>query len=58
MLGHQDAGGGAMVSSVHYDRNSYLVEKRRALVAWADLLLEIVGERPRPSNVTELRAAS
>ena len=58
VLGHQDAGGGAMVSSVHYDRNSYLVEKRRALNAWTHLLLEIVGERPRPSNVTELRAAS
>lgn len=58
VLGHQDAGGGAMVSSVHYDRNSYLVDKRRALNAWSDLLLEVVGERARTSNVAELRAAS
>lgn len=57
VLGHQDAGGGAMVSSVHYDANTYLAEKRRALTAWTDLLLEIVGERPRPSNVTGLRVA-
>lgn len=46
VLGHLDAGGGAMVSSIHYDANTYLAEKRRALEAWAQLLLEIVGERP------------
>lgn len=58
VLGHQDAGGGAVVSSTVYDSNSYLAEKRRALAAWTDLLLEIVGERVRPSNVSGLRAAS
>lgn len=56
VLGHLDAGGGAMVSSTHYDANSYLAEKRRALQVWADLLMEIVGERERPSNVKALRA--
>lgn len=55
VLGHLDAGGGAMVSSVHYDANSYLVEKRRALQVWSDVLLEIVGECERPSNVTAIR---
>jgi integrase len=58
VLGHQDAGGGAVVSSTVYDSNTYLAEKRRALSAWAELLLEIVGERPRPSNVTTLRGAA
>lgn len=58
VLGHQDAGGGAVVSSTVYDSNNYLAEKRRALAAWAELLLEIVGERPRPSNVTTLRGAA
>lgn len=57
VLGHQDAGGGAVVSSTVYDSNTYLAEKRRALTAWTDLLLEIVGERARPSNVTDIRAA-
>ncbi|CAN5354580.1 hypothetical protein BH10PSE1_BH10PSE1_18580 [soil metagenome] len=57
VLGHQDAGGGAVVSSTVYDSNTYLAEKRRALSAWVELLLEIVGERERPNNVTDLRAA-
>lgn len=38
VLGHIDAGGGAMVSAIHYDANTYLVEKRRALEVWSDLL--------------------
>jgi integrase len=43
VLGHStDAGGGAAVSSVHYDANSYIAEKRRALSAWETLLEEIV----------------
>lgn len=58
VLGHQDAGGGAVVSSTVYDSNTYLAEKRRALGAWTDLLLEIVGEKPRPSNVEPLRGAA
>ncbi len=51
VLSHSDAGGGAEVSSKVYDVNSYISEKRRALQAWEALLLEIVGERVRPSNV-------
>jgi len=46
VLGHgSDAGGGAAVSSIFYDVNDYLPEKRRALEAWESLLLEIVGQR-------------
>jgi integrase len=51
-----NTGGGAAVSSAHYDRNSYIAEKRAALTAWEGLLLTIVGERAEPSNVTALRA--
>lgn len=48
VLGHtSDSGGGSAVSAAHYDANSYVAEKRRALDAWEDLLLEVVGERPR-----------
>lgn len=36
-----DRGGAAAVTSV-YDRNEYLPEKRKALNAWASLLVEIV----------------
>lgn len=56
VLGHStDAGGGAAVSAIHYDANSYIAEKRRALEAWEGLLLEVVGVRARPSNVSALR---
>ncbi len=45
VLGHtSDAGGGAAVSSTHYDANSYVAEKRRAIDGWEGLLLEITGE--------------
>lgn len=57
VLGHTDAGGGATVSTSVYDVNSYLPEKRRALEAWQGLLLEIVGERVLPSNVSDFRGA-
>lgn len=43
VLGHNDAGGGAQVSATHYDANSYLSEKRRALEAWQELLMQIVS---------------
>lgn len=57
VLGHtSDAGGGSAVSAAHYDANLYVAEKRRALEAWESLLLEVVGERPRASNVAPLRA--
>ncbi|MGI9364226.1 MAG: tyrosine-type recombinase/integrase, partial [Rhizobiaceae bacterium] len=46
VLNHSgDTGNSAAVTSV-YDRNEYLAEKRRALDAWAERLLEIVGKRP------------
>jgi integrase len=56
VLGHADTGGGASVSTSVYDVNGYMPEKRRALEAWQSLLLETVGERKRPSNVSQLRA--
>jgi integrase len=56
VLGHSDAGGGSAVSSSVYDWNTYLPEKRKALAAWGDLLLEIVGERERPDNVRQFPA--
>ncbi|MDB5483001.1 MAG: hypothetical protein JWO83_4054 [Caulobacteraceae bacterium] len=58
VLGHTDAGGGAAVSTSVYDVNSYLPEKRRALEAWQELLLEIVGEKTRPSNVSPIRGVA
>lgn len=58
VLGHtSDTGGGAAVTAAHYDANTYVAEKRRALAAWEDLLLEVAGERPRKSNVHLLQAA-
>jgi integrase len=48
-----DTGGAAAVTSV-YDRNEYLPEKRRALDAWAALLIEIVTGEDRPANVVRL----
>lgn len=55
VLGHvSDAGGGSAVSSAHYDANTYATDKRRALEAWEGLLLEVVGEKARPSNVAKL----
>ncbi len=58
VLGHSDDGGGAAVSALHYDANSYIAEKRRALEVWEGLLLEIVGERERASNVANIRTAT
>lgn len=54
VLNHADEDKGAKVTGV-YDRNEYLEEKEIALAAWEGLLLEIVGERSRPSNVFEMR---
>lgn len=60
VLGHLDAGGGAQVSSIHYDANSYIAEKRRALETWASLLATIVGEDKdaRPSVLPAGASAS
>ena len=38
-----DTGGAAVVTGLHYDRNDYLGEKRKALVAWAELLQKIIS---------------
>ena len=46
VLGHYDAGGGAQVTALHYDANSYLSEKREALERWQTLLLEITASEP------------
>ncbi|HEX4180983.1 MAG TPA: site-specific integrase [Caulobacteraceae bacterium] len=40
-----------------YNRHAYVAEKRRALDLWEGLLLEIVGERVRPSNVSNMPRA-
>ncbi len=53
VLGHATSGGGAAVSSAHYDVNTYLSVKRRALNAWARLLATIVGEA-QPQSASEL----
>lgn len=50
VLGHNDAGGGAQVSATHYDANSYLSEKRRALDAWQELLMQVVSKSSAATN--------
>jgi len=53
VLGHSsDTGGGAQVSSVHYDVNEYMFDKRNALRAWEALLLQIVQQRPDTSGTS------
>jgi integrase len=48
LLAHSTAsGGGAAVSSIHYDANEYVAEKRQALARWAELLLKIVANPPQ-----------
>jgi integrase len=45
VLAHQsDTGGGAAVSSAHYDANTYAADKRKALAAWETLLTKIVDQ--------------
>jgi len=57
VLNHtSDTGGAAAVTST-YDRNEYLVQKRRALNAWAERLQEIVENKPAQSNVVKLHSA-
>lgn len=51
VLGHIDAGGGAMVSATHYDANTYLAEKRRALETWSRLLAEILAGKSLASKI-------
>ncbi len=59
LLNHtSETGGAAMVTMTTYARHDYASEKRLALTAWADLLLEVVGEKARPSNVKPLRGGA
>ena len=44
VLAHLTSGGGAAVSSAHYDVNLYISEKRDALARWSHLLMTIVEE--------------
>jgi integrase len=59
VLGHgSDAGGGAQVSSAHYDVNEYMSDKRAALKAWQSLLLHIVDRddhKPAPQRTGIIR---
>jgi len=58
LLNHTtEQGGAAAVTQAHYNLHDYAQEKRRALQGWADLLMEIVGERAQSSNVARLEAA-
>jgi integrase len=51
ILGHLDTGGGATVSTIHYDANAYMAERRRALEAWQGLLTQIVNaDEPHPQE--------
>lgn len=52
VLGHSgDTGGAAAVTLTHYAVYDFAPEKRRAVGAWEDLLLEVVGERPRKPKI-------
>jgi hypothetical protein len=54
VLGHSsDTGGAAAVTLAHYALYNYASEKRGALEAWEALLLEIVGDRRRPTRVRQ-----
>ena len=50
-----DSGGAAAVTGV-YDRNEYLSEKRRAIDAWAALLVEVVVNGERRTKVVTPKA--
>ena len=57
ILAHRsDNGGAAAVTLAHYALHDFAPEKRRALEAWENELLAVVGERVRDENVTPLRA--
>ncbi|RNC96341.1 MAG: site-specific integrase [Oricola sp.] len=59
VLAHSgDTGGSAAVTGRHYDLNDYLADKRRALEAWAALLLTIVGEVGQAKNVVLMNVQS
>jgi hypothetical protein len=47
LLSHGRSG----VQAKHYDRYTYLDEKRRALITWAQHLTRVIGSKPAKSNV-------
>ena len=54
VLGHAfDTGGGAAVTSLRYDANSYARAKRMALAAWQELLVHIVSGAVAPCRTAE-----
>lgn len=53
-----DRGGGAAVTFQHYNLHDYMPEKRAAMEAWENLLLQVVGERPSQCKVVQLREAT
>lgn len=62
VLGHSsDTGGGAQVSSAHYDVNEYMVDQRSVLKGWEALLLKIVSDdtvpAATPRQTSVIRAA-
>ncbi len=58
LLNHTtETGGAAKVTSEVYMLYEYAPEKRAALAGWANLLLEIVGERKPQENVVTLSRA-
>lgn len=59
LLNHTtETGGAAMVTVTTYALHDFAAEKRAALAAWGGLLLEIVGEKARPSNVKAMRKSA
>lgn len=58
LLNHTtETGGAAKVTLTTYALHDFASEKRAALTAWEGLLLEILGQKARPSNVTPLRGS-
>lgn len=56
VLGHTaDTGGAAAVTMRHYALYDYAAEKRRALEAWEDELLAVVGERARKPKLAAIQ---
>ena len=53
-----ETGGAAVVTMRHYALHDFASEKRMALEAWIALLLEIVGEKTRVSNIVQLRSTA
>lgn len=46
------------VTDTHYNKSTFLPQRREALEKWARKLRELMGEKPRADNVIEFRAAA